>query len=351
VSCCVHGWHALIPSSSDEWSDHVGPTSPDHAIVTQETHETIGDKRPTQPRSRSVSLWVGDQKLRMSNAQQFQLVKSRFRHGAKDQLTASLRGRTMPPMARLPKLLWLTGLSVVLASAVLPGCGDDDGGDDETGGKGGASTGGKGGATTGGKGGSTTGGKGGATTGGVTQGGEAGAPVTTGGTSPTGGAGGEVSAGAGAGGAPVTGGSGGVPEVGGGGAGGVPDEVGGGGVGGSGEGGSGGEETLGGSGGVGGSEEVGGAGGEGGSAAVGQLCEDQSVGQGFGKSCSDYCEAFFDDCDAYNDANDTFDNEADCLAECAGYTNPQLCCRVDNALAASVDVAYCNRAAGDEVCQ
>jgi hypothetical protein len=167
-------------------------------------------------------------------------------------------------MARLPKLLWLTGLSVILASAVLPGCGDDDGddGDGETGGKAGGNTGGKAGGTTGGKGGAApTGGKGGGT-GGSVQGGEAGAPVGTGGAPVgTGGAGGVPDiGGAGAGAVSVVagGGAGGVPEVGGAGAGGGDL---GGSAGSSGEGGSAGSEVMGG---AGGEESLGGSGGEGG---------------------------------------------------------------------------------------
>jgi hypothetical protein len=157
----------------------------------------------------------------------------------------------MPPMARLPKLVWMTGLSVILASAVLPGCGDDDGDDDGTGG---SATGGKGGST-GGKGGST-GGKGGSTTGGTSGGAtddggaptDGGAPVVP----PVGGAGGADE---------ITGGSGPVGGAGGA-SGGDPGVVGG--VGGEG-GGSGGVPVIdggeGGIGGSGGAEVDGGAGG------------------------------------------------------------------------------------------
>jgi hypothetical protein len=261
-------------------------------------------------------------------------------------------------MARLPKLLWLTGLSVVLASAVLPGCGDDDGGDDETGGKGGAATGGKAGGTTGGKGGAApTGGKGGGTTGGSTQGGEAGAPVGTGGAPVgTGGAGGAVEppGGAGAGGVPVVGGAGagGVPDIGG--AGGVSGGESGG-VGGGDVGGSGGDD-VGGAGGTDGEAGGGGDGGTGGEVAL-VACSATVANSasppytdGIGLDCEDICDAFATG--ACDDEN-PYASEAACLAECTGRPELSICCRATHAAAAATDGAanverHCAAAAGDE---
>jgi hypothetical protein len=154
---------------------------------------------------------------------------------------------------------------------VLPGCGDDDGDDDGTGG---SATGGKGGSTggkmgsTGGKGGSTTGG----TSGGATDDGGAptdgGAPVVP----PVGGAGGDDAVNGGSGPVGGAGGSGGEPVVvggmggEGGGSGGAPVVDGGeGGIGGSG-----GAEV---DGGAGGSEE----GGAGGAPPVATACTGASL--------------------------------------------------------------------------
>ncbi len=266
----------------------------------------------------------------------------------------------MPPMARLPKLLWLTGLSVVLASAVLPGCGDDDGSDEpgeETGGMAGA-TGGKGGGTTGGKGGAT-GGKGGAT-GGSTQGGEAGAPVGTGGAPvATGGAGGADIGGAGAGGAPVVGGGGGAggePDVGGAGAGGTSGGAGDGGVGGAGEGGTGGSDEV--TGGTGGDDGVGGEGGEGGAGEVVLVSCSESVANsesppytdGIGLDCEDICAAF---ATGACDDDSPYASQAACLAECTARPEIDICCRATHAAAAATDgdanvERHCAAAAGDE---
>jgi hypothetical protein len=242
----------------------------------------------------------------------------------------------MPPMARLPKLLWLTGLSVVLASAVLPGCGDDDGGEpgEETGGKGG-STGGKGGGTTGGKGGAApTGGKGGATTGGSTQGGEGGAPVGTGGAPVGTGGAVEPPGGAGAGGVPVVGGAGagGVPDIGGaGGAAGAPVE------------GSGGTDSG-----------EGGSGGEGGEVALLECDDNGNFPAGDGKDCAEYCDDFADNCGAYGPTEDTYANEAACLSECAGLAVDALCCRAAHANDAAAAIegpdGHCEAAAGDDGC-
>jgi hypothetical protein len=244
-------------------------------------------------------------------------------------------------MARLHHLFWTTGLSVILASAVLPGCGDDEGDEDGTGGKGGSTTGGKGGSTGGSKGG--TGGK---TTGGTDQGGEAGAPVSTGGTGATGGEGGGAAGEPGTGG--TTGGKGGT-----GGTTGGTTPMGGGGSGAdggvSGEGGIGGSDGgVSGEGGVGGSD-----GGAAGAPSVLTCTASDDWPNGVGATCDSYCADFFAVCDTYGPTDDVYTSVDDCETECAAFTEASLCCRgalADDAADDTDPVGNCEGAAAQTLC-
>ncbi len=107
---------------------------------------------------------------------------------------------------------------------------------------------------------------------------------------------------------------------------------------------------------AGGAAELGGAPGQGqlggaagGGAPSALVCHDGGMGEG--ATCDSFCTGWFPICSNNATTSDVFADRADCLRQCAAYTEEQLCCRgyhITNA--PDNPTTHCTHSAGIRTC-